>query len=88
VGGEAIAGNAGAAALMTFTKILAKGAAEDGRRVVGVNPSADATGRVKMLQRVEGVLVQIGLLDPTGLPVTGADSARKVLDPKLPPRAI
>ena len=31
-----------------------------------------------------GVLVQIGLLDPTGLPVTGADSARKVLDPKLP----
>jgi carboxymethylenebutenolidase len=35
-----------------------------------------------------GVLVQIGLLDPTGLPVTGADSARKVLDPKLPPRAI
>ena len=33
-----------------------------------------------------GVLVQIGLLDPTGLPVTGAESARKVLDPKLPPR--
>lgn len=34
-----------------------------------------------------GVLAQIGLLDPTGLPVTGAESARKVLDPKLPPRA-
>jgi carboxymethylenebutenolidase len=33
-----------------------------------------------------GVLVQVGLLDPTGLPVTGAESARKVLDPKLPPR--
>ncbi len=33
-----------------------------------------------------GVLVQVGLLDPTGLPVTGAASARKVLDPKLPPR--
>ena len=31
-----------------------------------------------------GVLVQIGLLDPAGLPVTGAESARKVLDPKLP----
>jgi len=30
------------------------------------------------------VLVQIGLLDPTGLPVAGADSARKVLNPKLP----
>ena len=32
------------------------------------------------------VLVQIGLLDPTGLPVSGAESARKMLDPKLPPR--
>ncbi len=29
------------------------------------------------------VLVQIGLLDPTGLPVS-AESTRKVLDPKLP----
>ncbi len=33
-----------------------------------------------------GVLAQIGLLDPKGLPVTGAESARKVLDPKLPSR--
>jgi carboxymethylenebutenolidase len=32
------------------------------------------------------VLAQIGLLDRTGLPVCGAESARKVLDPKLPPR--
>jgi len=35
------------------------------------------------------VLVQIGLLNPAGLPVTGAESARKVLNrknPKLPPR--
>src|SRR6266478_890167 len=29
---------------------------------------------------------QVGLLDPTGLPVSGAESARKILDPKLPPR--
>ncbi|MGA3308836.1 MAG: ester cyclase [Xanthobacteraceae bacterium] len=35
-----------------------------------------------------GVLVQIGLLSPAGLPVTGAESARKVLNPKLPPRAL
>lgn len=35
-----------------------------------------------------GVLVQIGLLDPTGLPVTGAEGARKVRDPKLPSRRI
>ena len=34
------------------------------------------------------VLVQLGLLDPTGLPVTGADGARRVVDPKLPPRAL
>jgi carboxymethylenebutenolidase len=33
-----------------------------------------------------GVLVQTGLLGPAGLPVTGAESARKVLNPKLPPR--
>jgi carboxymethylenebutenolidase len=32
------------------------------------------------------VLVQIGVLDPTGLPVCGAESARKVIDPKLPSR--
>lgn len=30
------------------------------------------------------VLVQIGLLDPTGLPVTGAEQAKKLLDEKLP----
>jgi hypothetical protein len=29
----------------------------------------------------------LGLLKPDGLPVTGAESARKVLNPKLPPRA-
>lgn len=34
------------------------------------------------------VLVQLGLLDPSGLPVSGAESARKVLDPKLPSRFI
>jgi len=32
------------------------------------------------------VLVQIGLLNPAGLPVCGAESARKVLDPRLPSR--
>ena len=34
------------------------------------------------------VLVQIGLLDPKGLPVCGAESARKVVDPSLPARAM
>jgi len=32
------------------------------------------------------VLAQIGLIDPKGLPVVGAESARRVLNPKLPPR--
>ncbi|MSR13235.1 MAG: hypothetical protein EXR86_01450 [Gammaproteobacteria bacterium] len=30
------------------------------------------------------VLVQIGLLDPRGLPVAGAESARKALHPRMP----
>jgi carboxymethylenebutenolidase len=34
------------------------------------------------------VLRQIGLLDPTGLPVVGAESARRVLDPAVPPREL
>lgn len=33
-----------------------------------------------------GVLVQVGLLDPKGLPVSGAESARKVANPSLPAR--
>jgi carboxymethylenebutenolidase len=30
------------------------------------------------------LLVQIGLLDPDGLPVTGAEQARKLMDPSQP----
>ena len=30
------------------------------------------------------VLVQVGMLNPAGLPVCGADAARKVLNPKMP----
>lgn len=33
------------------------------------------------------VLVQIGLLNPAGLPVAGAESAARLLDPELPPRS-
>lgn len=33
-----------------------------------------------------GVLVQAGLLDPSDLPVSGAESARKVVNPRLPSR--
>ena len=34
------------------------------------------------------VLVQIGLLDPTVLPVVGVEGARKVVDPSLPSRVM
>jgi carboxymethylenebutenolidase len=34
------------------------------------------------------VLVQIGLIDPAKLPVTGVEGARKVLDPGLPANAL
>jgi len=34
------------------------------------------------------VLVQIGLIDPSKLPVAGVESARKVLDPTLPANAL
>ena len=34
------------------------------------------------------VLVQLGLLDPAKLPVAGAETARKALDPKLPSNAL
>jgi carboxymethylenebutenolidase len=33
------------------------------------------------------VLVQVGLLDPVGLPVSGAEAARRILDPSLLSRA-
>jgi carboxymethylenebutenolidase len=33
-----------------------------------------------------GVLAQAGLIDPAGLPLCGAESARKVLNPNLPSR--
>ncbi|MGE0094455.1 MAG: ester cyclase [Alphaproteobacteria bacterium] len=34
------------------------------------------------------VLAQLGLIDPKGLPVVGAESARKLLNPKLPARML
>jgi NAD(P)-dependent dehydrogenase (short-subunit alcohol dehydrogenase family) len=46
-----IAGAAGNAALMAFTRALGKGAPADGVRVVGINPGPVATPRMEMLQR-------------------------------------
>ncbi|MAN80724.1 MAG: short-chain dehydrogenase [Rhodospirillaceae bacterium] len=48
-----IAGSAGNAALMGFTKALAHGAHADGIRVVGINPGAILTERAIMLARTK-----------------------------------
>ncbi len=46
-----IAGTAGNAALMAFTRALGHSSAKDGIRVVGINPGATETERLVMLQR-------------------------------------
>ena len=46
-----LAGSTGNAALMAFTKSLAKGAAKDGMRVVGINPGPVATDRLEVMMR-------------------------------------
>jgi NAD(P)-dependent dehydrogenase (short-subunit alcohol dehydrogenase family) len=46
-----IVGSTGNASLMAFTRALAKGAAKDGIRVVGINPGPVGTGRIEMLLR-------------------------------------
>lgn len=50
-----IAGVAGNAALMGFTRALGKQAKADGMRVVGINPGPVATGRIEMLLRARAV---------------------------------
>jgi len=46
-----IAGSTGNAALMAFTRSLAKGAVKDGLRVVGINPGPVATERLEVMMR-------------------------------------
>jgi hypothetical protein len=48
-----IAGAAGNAALMAFTRALGKGAPADGLRVVAINPGPVETDRLVMLRRAE-----------------------------------
>lgn len=67
------------------------GVAPTGKRVtiplvVIVGADGDKVGYEHIYWDQASVLVQIGLLDPTGLPVTGADQAEQVLDPSRPYR--
>ena len=48
-----IAGAAGNASLMAFTRALGKGAPKDGLRVVAINPGPVETDRLVMLRRAE-----------------------------------
>src|SRR5437764_3006392 len=48
-----IAGAAGNASLMAFTRALGKGAPADGLRVVAINPGPVETDRLVMLRRAE-----------------------------------
>jgi carboxymethylenebutenolidase len=54
-------------------------------------PGVAPTGRkieIPMVVDQASVLVQIGLLDPAGLPVAGVETARKFEDPQLPSNAL
>jgi carboxymethylenebutenolidase len=80
--------------VITFTHTteidwLLPGVAPTGKRVelavvavVGVD--GDKISHEHIYWDQASVLVQIGLLDPAGLPVAGRASAAKVLDPSLP----
>jgi carboxymethylenebutenolidase len=65
------------------------GVAPTGKRVeavfvVIVGIEGDRVSHEHILWDQASVLVQIGLLDPTGLPVTGAGAAAKLRNPALP----
>ncbi len=65
------------------------GVAPTGRRVevplvVVVQLRAGQVACERIYWDQASVLVQLGLLDPARLPVAGAETARKVLDPNLP----
>jgi carboxymethylenebutenolidase len=68
---------------------LLPGVAPTGRRielaaVVVVTFDGDRLASEQIYWDQASVLVQVGLLERDGLPVVGAESARKVLDPTLP----
>jgi carboxymethylenebutenolidase len=52
--------------------------------VVIVGIEGDRISYEHILRDQASVLVQLGLLDPTGLPVVGADAAAKLRNPALP----
>jgi carboxymethylenebutenolidase len=52
-------------------------------------PGVAPTGRTERIYWDQAsVLVQVGLLDPNGLPVAGVETARKVVASSLPSNAL
>jgi carboxymethylenebutenolidase len=65
------------------------GVAPTGRRVefpvcVVVRMEGEKVAHEHIYWDQASVLAQLGLLDPEGLPVVGAEAAQKLLDPRLP----
>ena len=56
--------------------------------VVAVQFEGDKIACERIYWDQASVLVQIGLLDPAGLPVAGVETARKFEDPQLPSNAL
>ena len=52
--------------------------------VVSVQFEGDQIASERIYWDQASVLVQIGMLDPTGLPVTGVEQTRKFENPELP----
>jgi carboxymethylenebutenolidase len=72
---------------------LAPGVEATGRRieipmVVAVDFRDGRIAAERIYWDQAGVLVQLGLIDPAGLPVAGAEAAAKVLDPSLQSNAL
>jgi carboxymethylenebutenolidase len=71
-------------------KVYLPGVAPTGRKVVLPNVVVmgfDEDGRVAyehIYWDQASLLVQIGLLDPKSLPITGAEQARRLMDPRQP----
>jgi carboxymethylenebutenolidase len=72
---------------------LAPGVEATGRRIeIPMVVAVDFRGGRIAAERIywdqAGVLVQLGLINPSGLPVAGAEAAAKVLDPSRPSNAL
>ena len=74
----------GIASAVPATAAILPGGTGNGELFLVVWDEGDKVSYEHILWDQASVLVQIGLLDPTGLPVTGAGAAAKLRNPALP----